>query len=79
MKRTFLLLVITIMTISSSSTENQYLNHPDPGVMRYVDTSKKGRPFFKDPAVVRLHDRYWMYYSSPPFVDGRWSRRMERK
>ena len=38
--------------------------------MRYADTSR-GRPFSKDPAVVRFHDRYLMYCSLPPFRDGR--------
>lgn len=37
--------------------------------MRYADTSR-GRPFSKDPAVVRFQGRYWMYYSLPPFGDG---------
>lgn len=73
MKRTFPLILISLITLYSSAKDDQYVNHPDPGVMRYADTSKKGRPFSKDPAVVRFKDRYWMYYSSPPFVDGRWS------
>jgi predicted GH43/DUF377 family glycosyl hydrolase len=38
--------------------------------MHYADSSR-GRPFSKDPAVVRFKDRYWMYYSLPPYGDGR--------
>lgn len=38
--------------------------------MRYSDTTR-GRPFAKDPAVVRFGGRYLMYYSVPPHGDGR--------
>ena len=33
--------------------------------MMYADTSR-GKPFSKDPAVVRFNDQYFMYYSVPP-------------
>ncbi len=36
----------------------------------YADTSR-GRPFAKDPAVVRFAGCYWLYYSMSPFGDGR--------
>ena len=39
--------------------------------MMYVDDSRRGRPFAKDPAVVRFDGSYWLYYSIPPFGDGR--------
>ncbi|MFZ1757290.1 MAG: family 43 glycosylhydrolase [Caldilineaceae bacterium] len=38
--------------------------------MYFVDTSR-GRPFAKDPAVARLGDDYFLYYSVPPYGDGR--------
>lgn len=38
--------------------------------MRFADTTR-GRPFAKDPAVVRFQNRYLLYYSIPPFGDGR--------
>jgi len=38
--------------------------------MRYADTTR-GRPFAKDPAVVRHGGQYLMYYSVPPYGDGR--------
>ncbi len=38
--------------------------------MRFADTSR-GRPFSKDPAVVWFQGQYWLYYSKPPFGDGR--------
>ena len=34
--------------------------------MKYGDTSRRGRPFSKDPAVVRFKDKYFLYYSIPP-------------
>ena len=33
--------------------------------MHFADDAS-GRPFSKDPAVVRFHDKYWLYYSVPP-------------
>jgi sucrose-6-phosphate hydrolase SacC (GH32 family) len=39
-------------------------------MMYFADTSR-GRPFAKDPAVVRMGDRYLMYYSMCPYGDGR--------
>jgi predicted GH43/DUF377 family glycosyl hydrolase len=38
--------------------------------MRYNDASR-GRPFAKDPAVVYYRGTYYLYYSLPPFQDGR--------
>jgi predicted GH43/DUF377 family glycosyl hydrolase len=38
--------------------------------MYFADTSR-GRPFAKDPAVARLGDDYFLYYSVPPYGDGR--------
>lgn len=34
--------------------------------MHYADRVS-GRPLSKDPAVVRFKDRYWLYYSIPPY------------
>ena len=39
-------------------------------MMMFADTSR-GRPFAKDPAVVRLGDRYLTYYTICPFGDDR--------
>lgn len=35
------------------------------------DTSRRGVPFAKDPSVIRFGGRYLLYYSLPPFGDGR--------
>lgn len=40
----------------------------DPSPMPWGDSSRLGRPFAKDPSVIRFQDRYWMYYSLPPFA-----------
>ncbi len=37
-------------------------------VMMFGDTSRLGRPFSKDPSVIRFSDRYLMYFSLPPFA-----------
>lgn len=37
----------------------------------FSDTSRLGRPFAKDPSVVRFGGRYLMYYSIPPAADPR--------
>ena len=38
--------------------------------MLFADTSRRGRPFAKDPAVVRFNNQYLLYYSLPSFGDG---------
>jgi sucrose-6-phosphate hydrolase SacC (GH32 family) len=38
--------------------------------MHWADASR-GRPFAKDPSVIRFKDRYRMYFSVPPFGDKR--------
>lgn len=38
--------------------------------MLFADTSR-GRPYCKDPAVIKFNGMYWMYYSIPPYEDGR--------
>ena len=35
--------------------------------MKWADTTRLGRPFSKDPSVIRFHDRYLMYFSLPPY------------
>lgn len=39
-------------------------------MMMFADTSR-GRPFSKDPAVVEFGGGYFLYYSIPPYGDGR--------
>lgn len=35
--------------------------------MKWADESRLGRPYAKDPSVVRFKERYLMYFSLPPF------------
>ena len=42
-----------------------------PAATPWGDTSRLGRPFAKDPSVIRFGGRYLLYYSLPPFGDGR--------
>ncbi|WP_077508799.1 family 43 glycosylhydrolase [Sphingomonas sp. LM7] len=40
-------------------------------IAKYSDTSRIGRPYAKDPSVIRFGNRYLMYYSIPPAQDNR--------
>ncbi|MCW5963846.1 MAG: family 43 glycosylhydrolase [Bryobacterales bacterium] len=33
--------------------------------MRWADESQLGRPYSKDPSVIRFRGKYWLYYSTP--------------
>ena len=35
--------------------------------MKWADATRNGRPFSKDPSVIRFGGRYLMYFSLPPF------------
>lgn len=45
----------------------QYGSAQDQNVMMFGDTSRRGVPFSKDPHVVRFNNKYFMYFSIPPF------------
>lgn len=66
----FVVLSLSIGIVFSSSVSAQSTNKPAKRIMMFADTSR-GKPFSKDPAVVNFKDRYYMYYSLPPFQDGR--------
>jgi hypothetical protein len=63
-KYLFFLLVFTGVTLK---------NNAQRPVMMFGDTSRLGRPFAKDPHVIRFKGRYLMYYSVPGYTgkDGR--------
>jgi sucrose-6-phosphate hydrolase SacC (GH32 family) len=42
-----------------------------PSPAPWGDTSRLGRPFSKDPSVIRFRGRYLLYFSMPPFGDER--------
>jgi beta-1,2-mannobiose phosphorylase / 1,2-beta-oligomannan phosphorylase len=39
---------------------------PDEPRLLWADSSRSGRPFSKDPSVIRFEERYLLYYSMPP-------------
>ena len=47
------------------------IQHKGPTHMMMFADSSRGKPFSKDPAVVELGGQYFLYYSVPPFKDGR--------
>ena len=51
----------------NSGTQPARVSSPTP----WGDTSRLGRPFSKDPSVIRFRGRYLLNYSMPPFGDGR--------
>jgi len=62
-----IMLAVATQTICAAAEVNieRFVKH---GVMMFADTSR-GRPFAKDPAVVRFKDQYFMYYSVSPGKD----------
>ncbi|MBR0066222.1 MAG: hypothetical protein IJQ00_01395, partial [Kiritimatiellae bacterium] len=42
-----------------------------PRLMLYGDTTRLGRPFAKDPTVIRHDGKYFMYYSECSYAKGR--------
>lgn len=53
---------------ASRSPEARATRNERPAMM-FGDTSRLGRPFAKDPSVIRFGGRYLMYYSLPPHAD----------
>ena len=63
------LLITEELAKSSQDCVNKLVG-PNKNIMLYADTSR-GREFSKDPDVVNFKGKYYMYYSIPPFKDGR--------
>ena len=70
---------VAIAASLGAPAERQPAEATAPGMQRatprtpvpWGDTSRLGRPFSKDPSVIRFRGRYLLYYSMPPFGDGR--------
>ncbi len=54
---------VKLKSSKSASKDTQSAERPK---MLWADTSRKGRPYSKDPSVVRFQGRYLMYFSLPP-------------
>lgn len=59
--RAVLLLAVLLPSLGSSTAKSETAK---PRVY-FSDTSRLGRPFAKDPSVIKFHGLYWMYYSIP--------------
>jgi predicted GH43/DUF377 family glycosyl hydrolase len=56
-----MILAATLLSCFSLAAEE-----PERPRMHFADAAS-GRPFSKDPAVVKFQGRYWLYYSLPPY------------
>ncbi len=68
--KTLWLTAILLLSFSVHAWAQEDASFNDPafvsrGIMMFADTSR-GRPYAKDPAVVRFHGQYFMYYSVGP-------------
>jgi len=66
MKKNIFLITLLLLAGSLHAAEfAQLVRSVDD--MRWADSSRLGRPFAKDPSVIRFGGRYLMYFSLPPF------------
>lgn len=56
-------LLLALLPFWPGSLSSQ--SEPAKPKVYFSDTSRLGRPFAKDPSVIRFHGIYWMYYSIP--------------
>lgn len=64
------LLVVALLVWINSAPVYAQAPGEKTGLLKFADSSR-GRPFTKDPHVVRFKNRYLMYYSLPPYGDNR--------
>jgi predicted GH43/DUF377 family glycosyl hydrolase len=62
---------LAALTMGASPTDPVVLAHLNAasGARKWADASRSGRPFSKDPAVLKLGERYLLYYSEGPSRD----------
>ncbi len=68
MKMVLAVAFLTVGVIQLRAGDLPATRHP---AMKWGDTERRGVPFSKDPSVVWFGGRYLLYYSMPPFEDGR--------
>ncbi|GAB3328223.1 hypothetical protein GCM10027299_30110 [Larkinella ripae] len=61
--------LILLLTLSSGWLRPNFVNEKEPGKMLYGDRERLGRPYAKDPHVVKFKGRYLMYFSVPAYTD----------
>jgi outer membrane protein assembly factor BamB/predicted GH43/DUF377 family glycosyl hydrolase len=62
--------VVSLSASDGTPAAGESPGAPSPATrprMMFGDTTRKGRPFSKDPCVIKFHGRYLMYFSLPPF------------
>lgn len=59
----FAIVLGNLVPLASPAQQSQPITTPR---VYFSDTSRLGRPFAKDPSVIRFRDHYFMYYSLPP-------------
>lgn len=65
--RSLLMAALSIPLVGATLQEGQRPTMAEARlVARYSDSSRRDRPYAKDPSVIRLGQRYLMYYSIPP-------------
>lgn len=67
MRHTNNISIILGVTIALSVTGGLSAGPPKDTPRMYYADDASGRPFSKDPAVVKLKGKYWLYYSVPPY------------
>jgi beta-xylosidase len=65
----FLLVVISLVVSFPICRAQQRGSNAITPKVYYSDSSRLGRPFAKDPSIVKFHNKFWMYYSLPPHPD----------
>ncbi|OIN60160.1 family 43 glycosylhydrolase [Arsenicibacter rosenii] len=63
------LFLFLLLTGSTAWLRPQPADHHDTPKMMYGDRARLGRPYAKDPHVVRFKGRYLMYFSVPAYTD----------
>jgi beta-xylosidase len=62
MSRLSILLTLLLGPVSPAPAQTEA---PTPSPVVFSDSSRLGRPFAKDPSVVKFQGAYWLYYSLP--------------
>ena len=55
-------------TVAAGMQERADFSTTTVPAMKWADTNRLGRPFAKDPSVIRFRGRYLMYFSLPPYA-----------
>ena len=65
----FLYLLLFLLVSSGFNKKEPKIQIDRNNTMMYGDASRLGRPFAKDPSVIRFNNKFLMYYSIPGYTD----------